>query len=292
MKDFSRREASLNKLAPYIVWKDEFLSLEDFELIIGESLQEQIKINLDKEGHVLLAGSAGIGKTVAIKLLFYQTASKGAKNYLVNLNEINEYGKIYEEYGEFVTSKKQVLELLEKIEVENAIRKRIFTKVGVSDIKTYNRWAEDNKEEMLCRICVFINELTELYYDEKASKEEQEVTEKTLEKLTRLTKLTGNTGINFIISTLKPGHENLSYQLKNNLIIRLCGRTPEKEISKYILGSFEATKIPSISGRFLLKKQELFKEIQVYDFSEKKYLKRKCNPIGKMLVIKNSFRYN
>lgn len=60
-------------------WDDRKLSKVDFELVLGESLIGQEKVNLNSIPHILIGGSTGSGKSILLKNLLYQAKAKGAE---------------------------------------------------------------------------------------------------------------------------------------------------------------------------------------------------------------------
>lgn len=60
-------------------WKNEYLSSDSFELVLGESLLGPVTVNLAHIPHILLGGSTGSGKSVLLKLLLMQVLHKDAE---------------------------------------------------------------------------------------------------------------------------------------------------------------------------------------------------------------------
>lgn len=63
-------------LPEILCWKDKYLSLESFVLVLGESLLGPVTVNLAHIPHILLGGSTGSGKSVLLKLLLMQAIKK------------------------------------------------------------------------------------------------------------------------------------------------------------------------------------------------------------------------
>ncbi len=77
------------KVAKIINWQDYFISNENFELVLGETLLEKIIINLNKTPHILLGGTTGSGKTILLNNLIYQCYKKGAIVYIADLKGVD-----------------------------------------------------------------------------------------------------------------------------------------------------------------------------------------------------------
>lgn len=277
-----------SKIIPlYIEWKDEFLSDKDFELIVGEDMLEQIKFDLNKNPHVLIAGETGSGKSVILRLLLGQSALKGAKIYMVDFKGGVEFGIRYEKFGEVITERQRVLEVLKDLTVENAIRLKLFRKMDVKNLAEYNEWAEKTNEKTLCRIVIFIDELAEMTDKDGMSKEDKALVAQIEKELSTLARLSRATGINLIIGIQRPDAKVLTGQIKNNVPVRISGRFADKPASEIVLSNSEATKLPEVKGRFLFKVGADTYQFQAYNFDDKRMLKSSYQQTGGMLTVKD-----
>lgn len=59
-----------------VYWNDEFFSHKDFEIVLGKSLIEDVKVDLNKIPHILIGGSTGSGKSFLLKHLLLQCIKK------------------------------------------------------------------------------------------------------------------------------------------------------------------------------------------------------------------------
>ncbi|MCI8980540.1 MAG: hypothetical protein HFE52_07735 [Clostridia bacterium] len=54
------------KLPKFMYWQEKYLSNNDFELVLGQSMLGKITVNLAKIPHILLGGSTGSGKVFCL----------------------------------------------------------------------------------------------------------------------------------------------------------------------------------------------------------------------------------
>ena len=78
-----------------IHWKNEYLSLDNFVLVLGESLTGPVTVNLAHIPHILLGGSTGSGKSVLLKLLLMQSLYKGAEVYIADFKGGVDFPKVW-----------------------------------------------------------------------------------------------------------------------------------------------------------------------------------------------------
>lgn len=276
-----------SKVIPlYIEWQDKFLLDKDFELIVGENMLEQIRFDLNKNPHALIAGETGSGKSVILRLLLWQAASKGAKIYMVDFKGGVEFGIRYEKFGEVITERQRVLEVLKELTAENEVRLKLFRQMDVKNLAEYNEWAVRNNEKSLCRIVIFIDELAEMTDKEGMSKEDKIIVAQIEKELSTLARLSRATGINLIIGIQRPDAKVLTGQIKNNVPVRISGRFADKPASEIVLSNSQATKLPEVKGRFLFKVGADTYQFQAYNFDDKRMLKDNYQQIGGMLTVK------
>ncbi len=76
-------------------WNDNYLSPDNFVLVLGESLTGPVTVNLANIPHILLGGSTGSGKSVLLKLLLMQALRKGAEVYIADFKGGVDFPKVW-----------------------------------------------------------------------------------------------------------------------------------------------------------------------------------------------------
>ena len=76
-------------------WKDKHLSLDNFVLVLWDSLTGPVTVNLTNIPHILLVGSTGSGKSVLLKLLLMQALRKGAEVYIADFKGGVDFPKVW-----------------------------------------------------------------------------------------------------------------------------------------------------------------------------------------------------
>jgi len=237
--------------------------------VIGESDLDIIKFDLNRTPHVLLAGETGSGKSVAMRLLFWQMVKKKCKAFMIDFKGGVEFGKKYERYGEVITDRKRALEVLAMLVKENEARLKLFRDLEVKNLKEYNYKTHQN----LSRIGVFIDEVAEMLDKKGVTKEDKPIYEKIEALMSTLARLSRATGINLILGVQRPDASILTGQIKNNIPVRISGRFADKTASEIVLGNTMACNLPDVKGRFLYKVGNETIEFQSYFFNDDRDLK-------------------
>ncbi|MDK2919617.1 MAG: segregation ATPase FtsK/SpoIIIE, family [Candidatus Petromonas sp.] len=268
-------------------WRDDLL-IEDkddkFELLVGENMLEQIKINLNSFPHILVAGETGSGKSVVLRLLLWQGVLKGAKIYMSDFKGGVEFGLDYEQFGEVITEKQRLLEVLKELTKENSERLKLFRKMRVKNIGQYNNIAGVKGLKKLTRVMVFVDEVAEILDKTGASKEDRELMQQIEKEISTLARLGRAPGINLVLGIQRPDAKVITGQIKNNIPVRICGRFADKPASEIVLGNTRATELPEIKGRFLFKVGADTFEFQAYYFDDEKMLRKVETQTGGMLT--------
>ena len=257
------------KIPEEIAWDDSYIQDEDGVIVIGESDLDIIKFDLNRTPHVLFAGETGSGKSVAMRLVFWQMVKKKCKPFMVDFKGGVEFGKKYERYGEVITDRKRALEVLTMLVKENEARLKLFRDLEVKNLKEYNYKTHQN----LSRIGVFIDEVAELLDKKGVAKEDKPIYEKIEALMSTLARLSRATGINLILGVQRPDANILTGQIKNNIPVRISGRFADKTASEIVLGNIMACNLPDVKGRFLYKVGNETIEFQSYFFNDDRDLK-------------------
>lgn len=246
-----------------IHWKNEYLSKEDFELVLGYSFGEKVKVNLSKVPHLLIGGSTGSGKSVLLKSLLMQCMKKDANVYISDFKGGVDFAPIWHKKCTFITQEADLLDTLTTIVCELENRKFLLKDGGCANIVEYNNVYGTS----LKRIIFACDEVAELLDKTGLSKEKKELISKIELNLSTIARQGRAFGIHLMLATQRPDANILSGQIKNNLDYRVCGRA-DNILSMIILDNTNAAdKIPKDSqGLFLNHEGTVFRG---YLFDEK-----------------------
>ena len=240
------------------------------KILVGESLDGPVVIDLNKQPHFLVAGSTGSGKTTLIKSIIMQLLERdNNKNsicdvFLIDLKGGLDYPPSWRgQLCSFSSNSEDALSLLSYVVQELEQRKILFAMVSeqhgksCSSLEDYNRIVEDNK---LRRIAVVIDEIAELTDSTGMGKEYKDLAKAIVSQLSTLARLGRAFGINLFLGTQRPDVNAIPGQIKNNLDVRLCGKA-DQTLSMIILDNTSAADlIPKDSqGLFLNQDGVLFR---------------------------------
>ncbi|WP_458407196.1 FtsK/SpoIIIE domain-containing protein [Anaerotignum sp.] len=235
-------------LPEVIYWKDEYLSEKDFELVLGYSFGERIKIDLTKVPHLLIGGSTGSGKSILLKCLLMQCVKKDAEVIISDFKGGVDFSPIWHEKCTFITEETELLDTLTNILHELKHRKFLLKDCGCANISEFNQRFNNHFK----RIIFACDEVAELLDKTGLSKEQKELISKIEQCLSTIARQGRAFGIHLMLATQRPDANILSGQIKNNLDYRICGRA-DNVLSMIILDNADANdKIPKDSqGLFL-----------------------------------------
>lgn len=239
---------AMSDLPSLLHWKDEYLSPDNFVLVLGESLLGLVTVNLAHIPHILLGGSTGSGKSALLKLLLMQALHKGAELFIADFKGGIDFLPIWHFKCWMCFNEHDLLKMLTDLVNELKRRKALFQDAGCSDIDAYNRL----EQEHLKRWVFACDEVAEVLDKTGRSKEDKEVLTKIENKLSTIARLGRAFGIHLILATQRPDANILPGQVKNNLDFRVCGRA-DNVLSQIILDNTSAAdQIPKDArGRFI-----------------------------------------
>lgn len=256
-----------NSLPEKIYWKEDFLSVENFELVLGESLLGQAMVNISKIPHILIGGSSGSGKSVLLKSLLLQAAKKGAKLYIVDLKGGVDFSPSWYMWSRLLYTDEELKPTLRELVDLLEMRKALLRESNCANIDEYNR----KMTSPMDRIIFACDEVAELLDKTGRDKEGKERIAEYESMLSTIARQGRAFGIHLILSTQRPDANIISGQIKNNMDCRICGRA-DKILSQIILdNSYANDLIPKEGqGRFLTEDGTVF---QGYLFDEEEALK-------------------
>ncbi|HMD98136.1 MAG TPA: DNA translocase FtsK [Terriglobia bacterium] len=228
-----------------IVESSEFASAPTkLTISLGKDITGKVRIgDLAQMPHLLIAGSTGSGKSVAINSLIvsilYKSTPDEVKMILIDPKrlELNLYDAIPHLFTPIVTEPKQAANVLRRATVEMEERLKKLAEHGVRNIEQYNRIFEPEAtldlfgsdgelEGPLPYLVIVIDELADLMMVEPQNVEES---------ITRLAQMARAVGIHLILATQRPSVDVITGLIKANLPSRISFRVASKVDSRTIL---------------------------------------------------------
>lgn len=245
-----------------ILWKDEYLSNKDFELVLGESYFGTERIDISNMPNVLIGGESGSGKSNLMKLLLMEAIKKDASIYLADFKGGVDYPAIWHKACTIITEPEELDNMLGQVLKILEDRRNILVKSGTSNIAEFNRKTGSD----ICRIIVACDEIAEVLDKTGLDKDQKVIINQIEAKFSTIARLGRAFGIHLIFATQRPDADILKGQIKNNIGHRICGRA-DKVLSQIILDNSGASdKIsPNDQGMFLTNTGVLFKAYYVED---------------------------
>ena len=212
-------------------------------LSMGKDINGRIvTADLASMPHVLIAGSTGSGKSVAINAmimsLLYRTTPQQVRLILVDPKrvELGMYEGIPHLFTPIITEPKLAANALRNAVREMERRLKLLASRSVRNIDQYNKLFEgstpslfdsqDQQEEPLPYIIIIIDELADLMMLDRANVEES---------VTRLAQMARAVGIHLILATQRPSVDVITGLIKANIPTRISFRLATKVDSRTIL---------------------------------------------------------
>ncbi len=237
-KDFSERES-------------------DLTLALGKDVSGNFILgNLEKMPHLMIAGSTGTGKSVAINsiitTLLYQNSPKNLKFLMIDPKrvELSLYNKIPHLLSDVIVDNNKVLNALKWAVGEMERRYRLLQEVSSRDIKSYNEKIKKGEKrkytnpetnetieeelESLPFIVIVIDEVADLMGSHGKIVEGS---------IVRLAQMARAVGIHLIVSTQRPSVEVLTGLIKANITTRIAFQVATQIDSRTILDMAGAEKL-------------------------------------------------
>jgi DNA segregation ATPase FtsK/SpoIIIE, S-DNA-T family len=215
-------------------------------LSLGKDITGKIRVaDLAQMPHLLIAGSTGTGKSVAINSfivsILYKSTPDEVKVILIDPKrlELNLYDGIPHLFTPIVTEPKQAANVLRRATMEMERRLKLLAEQGVRNIEQFNKLFEGTstldlfdtdpeRNRPLPYIMIVIDELADLMMVEPQGVEES---------ITRLAQMARAVGIHLILSTQRPSVDVITGLIKANLPSRIAFRVASKVDSRTILDS-------------------------------------------------------
>lgn len=245
-----------------ILWKNEYLSNKDFELVLGESYFGIESIDISTTPHILIGGGSGSGKSKLLKLLLMESIKKDAIIYLADFKGGIDYPAIWHKACTIITEPEKLDNILERLLKILEKRRKMLVESGTSNIAEHNRKTEAD----ICRIIVACDEIAEVLDKTGLKKEQKDLVNQIESKLSTIARLGRAFGIHLMFATQRPDAEVIKGQIKNNIGYRICGRA-DKVLSQIVLGNSESAEmiLPNDQGMFITNTGVLFKAYYIED---------------------------
>ena len=211
-------------------------------LAMGKDINGRIvTADLASMPHVLIAGSTGSGKSVAINAmimsLLYRTTPAQVRLILVDPKrvELGMYEGIPHLFTPIITEPKLAANALRNAVREMERRLKLLASRSVRNIDQYNKLFESSmpslfddgtEEQPLPYIVIIIDELADLMMLDRANVEES---------ITRLAQMARAVGIHLILATQRPSVDVITGLIKANVPTRISFRLATKVDSRTIL---------------------------------------------------------
>jgi DNA segregation ATPase FtsK/SpoIIIE, S-DNA-T family len=214
-------------------------------LSMGKDINGRIvTADLASMPHVLIAGSTGSGKSVAINAmimsLLYRTTPNQVRLILVDPKrvELGMYEGIPHLFTPIITEPKLAANALRNAVREMERRLKLLASRSVRHIDQYNKLFEsstpslfgpesgENEEEPLPYLIIIIDELADLMMLDRANVEES---------ITRLAQMARAVGIHLVLATQRPSVDVITGLIKANVPTRISFRLATKVDSRTIL---------------------------------------------------------
>lgn len=211
-------------------------------LILGENTQgSHIVVDLASMPHVLIAGSTGSGKSVALNcmLISLLCAKKPEDMKLIIIDpkqlEFSAYDDIAHLLFPIVTDAKKAVPVLKWLVSEMESRYELMSAHGVKNIFEYQKLAEQNIDlENMPFIVLIIDELADLMM----------TTGKEIEDLiARIAQMSRAAGIHMIVATQRPSVDVITGLIKVNFPNRISFKVTSKVDSRTILDAMGAERL-------------------------------------------------
>jgi S-DNA-T family DNA segregation ATPase FtsK/SpoIIIE len=231
------------------IWLREIIEAENFAaakskltLALGKDINGQlVTSDLATMPHVLIAGSTGSGKSVAINAMIMSVLFKATPDQvrliLVDPKrvELGMYEGIPHLFTPIITEPKMAANALRNAVREMERRLKLLASRSVRNLEQYNKlfenpslFEDDPEQKPLPYIMIIIDELADLMMLDKANVEEA---------ITRLAQMARAVGIHLVLATQRPSVDVITGLIKANVPSRLSFRLATKVDSRTILDS-------------------------------------------------------
>ncbi len=233
-----------------IIWLRENIESPEFigtksklTLALGKDINGRI-VTADLAGmpHLLIAGSTGAGKSVAINAMImsilYKATPDQVRLILVDPKrlELGNYEGVPHLFTPIITEPKLAANALRNAVREMERRLKLLAEKGVRNMEQYNKlfddestrslFGDDSEDRPLPYIVIIIDELADLMMLDSGNVEES---------VTRLAQMARAVGIHLVLATQRPSVDVITGLIKANFPARISFRVATKVDSRTIL---------------------------------------------------------
>jgi S-DNA-T family DNA segregation ATPase FtsK/SpoIIIE len=215
----------------------------EIPVVLGKDITGQAQVlDLVQMHHLLIAGSAGSGKSVCINAMIlsilYQRSPAECRFILIDpkVVELNVYHDIPHLLTPVISEYKRAFQVLQYCIFEMERRYVCFDSVGVRDIRSYNKRIRERgmSVEHLPYIVVIITEFADL----------MRISGKAFEStVARLAAMSRAVGIHLVLVTQHPSIDVITGLIKANIPSRIAFTVPSKMDSRIIMDTVGAEKL-------------------------------------------------
>jgi S-DNA-T family DNA segregation ATPase FtsK/SpoIIIE len=233
-----------------IIWLRENIEAQEFTghkskltLALGKDINGRIQVaDLAGMPHLLIAGSTGAGKSVAINAfimsILYKATPEQVRLILVDPKrlELGNYEGVPHLFTPIITEPKLAANALRNAVREMERRLKLLAAKGVRNIDQYNKlfdnggtpslFEEASDEKPIPFIVIIIDELADLMMLDSSNVEES---------ITRLAQMARAVGIHLVLATQRPSVDVITGLIKANFPARISFRVATKVDSRTIL---------------------------------------------------------
>jgi S-DNA-T family DNA segregation ATPase FtsK/SpoIIIE len=226
-----------------VVESQEFLGTKSkLTLAMGKDINGRIiTADLATMPHLLIAGSTGSGKSVAINAMImsilYKSTPEQVRLILVDPKrlELGIYEGVPHLYVPIITEPKLAANALRNAVREMERRLKVLAAKGVRNLDQYNKlfesdtpslFEDESDEKPLPQIVIIIDELADLMMLDQSNVEES---------ITRLAQMARAVGIHLVLATQRPSVDVITGLIKANFPSRISFRVATKIDSRTIL---------------------------------------------------------
>jgi S-DNA-T family DNA segregation ATPase FtsK/SpoIIIE len=233
-----------------IIWLRENIESQEFmghksklTIALGKDINGRIVVaDLSGMPHLLIAGSTGAGKSVAINAfimsILYKATPDQVRLILVDPKrlELGNYEGVPHLYTPIITEPKLAANALRNAVREMERRLKLLAAKSVRNIDQYNRlfdnggtpslFEEDSDDKPIPYIVIIIDELADLMMLDSSNVEES---------ITRLAQMARAVGIHLVLATQRPSVDVITGLIKANFPARISFRVATKVDSRTIL---------------------------------------------------------
>jgi len=215
----------------------------EIPVVMGKNISgEALTIDLTQTPHLLIAGATGAGKSVCVNSIIlsilYQLSPSECRLILIDpkIVELKLYNDIPHLLTPVITEPKRAFQALQYCIFEMERRYACLDKMGVRDIRNYNKRIRERNiaQEALPYMVIIIDEFADL----------MATTGKELEStVARLASMSRAVGIHLVLATQRPSIDVITGLIKANIPSRIAFMVASKIDSRIIIDMVGAEKL-------------------------------------------------